>query len=182
MKQWTVAVAGVWMLAAWATTATMQAQSGASQPLSDAIRSQWSGAKKNIKDSAMDVPEAIYGFKPVESVRTFGQIIAHTAGANYVFCSAAKGEKTPFAESAFDALTAKAAIVKVYDDSVAYCDAAFSALTDASAAELVAGAFGGGKTARAAALIGVIGHLNEHYGNLVTYMRIKGIVPPTSRR
>ena len=60
--------------------------------------------------------------------------------------------------------------------------AAAPADTDASAAELVAGAFGGGKTARAGALIGVVGHLNEHYGNLVTYMRIKGIVPPTSRR
>jgi hypothetical protein len=103
------------------------------------------------------------------------------AGANYEFCSAAKGEKTPKAESAFDSLVMKAAIVKAFEDSVAYCDAAFKALTDKTAIETIDMPFGGGKGTRMASLLGNIGHLNEHYGNLVTYMRLKGIVPPTSR-
>jgi uncharacterized damage-inducible protein DinB len=159
-----------------------QSGSGAPQPISDAVRAQWATAKKNIHDSAVDVPEALYSFRPVDPVRTFGQIVAHTAGANYEFCSAAKGEKSPQAESAFESLATKAAIVKAYDDSVAYCDAVFKSLTDKSAADVITMPFGMGKAPRIAALMGNIGHLNEHYGNLVTYMRLKGIVPPTSRK
>jgi uncharacterized damage-inducible protein DinB len=161
----------------------IQAQTSA-QPVSDAIRAMYDGAKKNVKDSGMvsEATQAIFDFKPVDSVRTFGQIIAHTAGANYVICAAAKGEKSPNAESAFDKLTAKAEILKAYDASVAYCDEVYKALTDRTAGETIDMPFGMGKAARAQALIMNSGHLNEHYGNLVTYMRMKGIVPPTSRR
>ena len=180
MKRVTVAVmAGVVAL----MTCGIQAQTGAN-PVSDAIRAMYDGAKKNIKDSATiaEATQAIFDFKPVDSVRTYGQIVAHTAGANYAICSAAKGEKSPNAEDAFDKLTVKAEIVKAYDGSVAYCDAIYKSLTDRTAGETIDMPFGMGKAARAQALIMNSGHLNEHYGNLVTYMRIKGIVPPTSRR
>jgi len=160
-----------------------QTRAGApAQPVSDAVRKQWESAKKNIHDSAVDVPEPVYSYSPVPgTVRTFGQIVAHVAGANYEFCSAAKGEKTPKAEDAFDSLATKAAITKAWDESVVYCDAVFKSLTDRTAVEAIDMPFGGGKGTRVAALLGNIGHLNEHYGNLVTYMRMKGIVPPTSR-
>jgi hypothetical protein len=132
------------------------------------------------------MPEGSYDYRPVDGVRNFGEILAHTAGANYVFCAAAKGEKPPFAEDHFEK-TAKtrAAIMKATADSIAYCDAAFTALTDASAAQQVAPPFGEGQTARAAVLISEIGHVNEHYGNLVTYFRINGIslmLPPLRER
>jgi uncharacterized damage-inducible protein DinB len=170
------------LLVAVVSVGAAQTRSGAAQPVSDAVRGQWETAKKNIHDSAVDVPEAQYSFAPVPSVvRTFGQIVAHVAGANYEFCSAAKGEKTPKAENAFDALATKAAIVKAWDESVVYCDAVFKSLTDKTATEPIDMPFGGGKGVRVAALLGNIGHLNEHYGNLVTYMRLKGIVPPSSR-
>ncbi len=152
------------------------------QPVSDAIRTSWESAKKNMTASAADVTESIYTFRPVDTVRTFGEIIGHVAGANYVFCSAAKGEASPQAEDAFESLPSKAALVTALNASMAYCDAAFAALTDRTAAETIDMPFGMGKAARAAALIGNADHLNEHYGNLVTYMRIKGIVPPSSRR
>ncbi len=166
------------------TVAGLRAQAGgASQPVSGAIRAMYDSAKKNIKDSATiaEATQAIFDFKPVDTVRTYGQIVAHTAGANYEFCAAAKGEKAPNAEDAFDKLTAKADIVKAYDGSVAYCDAVYKALTDQTAGETIDMPFSMGKAPRAQALIMISGHLNEHYGNLVTYMRIKGIVPPTSR-
>jgi hypothetical protein len=67
-------------------------------PISDALRGGWNTAKRNMLGSAKVMPEAKYGFKPVDTVRTYGQILAHVAGANYEFCSAAKGEKTPFTE------------------------------------------------------------------------------------
>lgn len=169
-------------MGAQARTGGTQARGPAvAQPVSDAVRASWAAAKKNIHDSAVDVPENLYSFSPVPTVRTFGQIVAHTAGANYEFCAAAKGEKSPKAETAFDSLVMKAAIIKAYEDSVAYCDAAFKALTDKSASDVVDLPFGQGKGPRVNPLLGNIGHLNEHYGNLVTYMRMKGIVPPTSR-
>lgn len=184
MKRVTVAVvAGVVLVTAWSGLRAQPAGGGA-QPVSDAIRAMYDGAKKNIKDSATiaEATQAIFDFKPVDSVRTYGQIVAHVAGANYEICAAAKGEKAPNSEAAFDKLTAKADIAKAWDGSVAYCDAVYKSLTDKTAGETIDMPFGMGKAPRAQALIMNSGHLNEHYGNLVTYMRIKGIVPPTSRR
>jgi|RhiMetdeSRZDD1v2_1073273.scaffolds.fasta_scaffold07294_7 uncharacterized damage-inducible protein DinB len=152
-------------------------------PVSQAIRDTWEGAKRNMTESANQMAEADYSFKPTDSVRTFGQILAHLAGASYLFCSAARGEKTPHEEDDFEkTATSKAQIVKVLNESIAYCDAAYTALTDRTAAEVVPMAFGGKDAARASALIGNVGHYQEHYGNLVTYFRIKGMVPPSSRR
>jgi len=152
-------------------------------PISDGVRSQWNSAKRNLQQSSEMMPEGSYDYRPVDGVRNFGEILAHVAGANYVFCAAAKGEKPPFAEDHFEK-TAKtrAAIVKATSDAIAYCDGAFTALTDASAGQSVQNPFGEGQMSRVAVLIGEIGHVDEHYGNLVTYFRINGIVPPSSRR
>jgi uncharacterized damage-inducible protein DinB len=160
------------------------AQTGTgSNPISQAIRNSWNGAKRNLTQSADLMSEADYAFRPVDQVRTFGQIVAHVAGANYVFCSAARGEKTPFSEDHFETTAkTKAEIVKALADSLAYCDVAYTALTDATAGASITMPFGSGSGARAAALMNNTGHLIEHYGNLVTYFRIKGIVPPSSRR
>lgn len=157
------------------------AAAAAQNPISDTIREGWDGAKRNLTRSGEAMPDAKFTFKPVETVRSYGQIIAHVAGANYIFCAAARGEKAPYAEDHFEkSATTKAAIMKALADSIAYCDAAYKAVTDKTAAEMVAAPFGNGKAARASALIGNTGHLQEHYGNLVTYLRINGIVPPSS--
>ena len=151
-------------------------------PIASSIRRAWDGAKRNLTRSAELMPEADYSFRPVDTVRTFGQILAHVAGANYVFCSAAKGEKSPHAEDVFEkTATTRAQIVKVLNESLAYCDAAYAALDDKRAAETIDLAFGMGKGARALPLMQNTGHLQEHYGNLVTYFRVKGMVPPSSQ-
>lgn len=172
------------LLAIAAATASAQTGSGGgANPISQAIKAAWDGAKQNIKESADVMPEPTYGFKPVESVRTFGQILAHIAGANYVFCSAAKGEKPPHAEDEFEkSVKTKTDIAKALDDSLGYCDAVYAGLDDKKAGELIDMPFGMGRSPRAGALMGNTGHLQEHYGNLVTYFRIKRIVPPSSRR
>lgn len=158
------------------------AQAPAANPVSQAVKQAWDGAKKNITASAELMPEADYNFKPVDTVRTFGQIIAHIAGANYVFCAAAKGEKPPFSEDHFEkTATTREAIIKALADSMKYCDALFVG-DDKKLSETIEMPFGMGKAPRMAALIGNTGHLQEHYGNLVTYFRIKGMVPPSSRR
>lgn len=152
-------------------------------PISDGIRSQWAGAKRNLQQSAEMMPAGSYDYRPVDGVRNFGEILAHVAGANYVFCAAAKGEKPPFGEDHFEkAAKTRDAIIKATAESIAYCDGAFTALTDASAAQMVQQPFGQGQTPRVAVLVSELGHVNEHYGNLVTYFRINGIVPPSSRR
>jgi hypothetical protein len=155
----------------------------AGQPTTDAIRQAWTGVRQNIKESADLMPEANYKFKPAPDVRSFGEILAHLAGANYVFCSAAKGEKSPHAEDEFEkSATTRAAIIKALGDSLAYCDGIFTGMDDRKIAEVVAMPFGMPDSPRAAALLSEIGHMNEHYGNLVTYFRLKGMVPPSSRR
>jgi uncharacterized damage-inducible protein DinB len=167
-------------IAALAVTVTA---AEAQNPVSDAIRSSWNGVKRDISESAEQMPEANYAFKPVDTVRSFGEILAHVAGANYVFCASAKGEKSPFAEDYFEKNgKTKAAIVKAVADSHAYCDGAYTAVTDATAGQMVNNPFGPGQSPRASQLIGNVGHDNEHYGNLVTYFRIKGMVPPSSKR
>ncbi len=172
-------VAGLVALASASVVA--QTPAAGTQPVTAGLRQWWDGAKKNLRESAEFMPEANYSFKPVAEVRSFGAILAHVAGANYVICSAAKGEKSPYGEGDFEkTATTRPAIMKALADSLAYCDTAF-ATDDRKLADMIEMPFGMGKQARAPALVLNIGHLNEHYGNLVTYFRIKGIVPPSSR-
>jgi hypothetical protein len=157
------------------------AQPASTNPISQSLRGAWNGAKTNLRRSADVMPEAKYGFKPIDSVRSYGAILAHVAGASYEFCAAAKGEKTPHAEDAFEkSAKTKADIVNALDGAIAYCDEVYKGLDDVKAAQIVGGAFGGPQGARAANLIGNTIHFQEHYGNLVTYLRINGLVPPSS--
>ncbi|HET9370066.1 MAG TPA: DinB family protein [Vicinamibacterales bacterium] len=158
-------------------------QGGGANPLAATIRANWQAARLNIKESADQMTADKYGYKPVPTVRNFGEILTHLAGANYIFCAAAKGEKAPHAEDAFEkSVTARDQIIKVLAESLAYCDSAYTAATDASLAQMVAQPFSTNQGPRANALIGNIGHLNEHYGNLVTYFRMNNMVPPSSKR
>ena len=151
-------------------------------PISAGVRTAWESGKRNLTRSAEMMPENDYGFRPVNTVRTFGEILAHVAGANYVFCAAAKGEPSPHAEAAFEkTATTRAQIIKVLAESVAYCDAVYASLDDKRAGEIVDLPFGMGKGARALPLMINSGHVQEHYGNLVTYFRVKGMVPPSSQ-
>jgi uncharacterized damage-inducible protein DinB len=164
------------IVAVFAYALGIGAQSPAN-PVSDAIRAGWNTAKRNMLASAKVMPADKYGFKPVDTVRTFGQILAHVAGANYAICAGAKGEKSPHTEEEFEkSATTAAAITKALQDSVAYCDTAYSALTDATAGQVPSGM----KGSRAGILLGNTRHNDEHYGNLVTYLRINGLVPPSS--
>ena len=152
-------------------------------PLITEAKQAYSNIKNNLLKMAEKMPEENYSFKPTPDVRSFGEILAHVAGASYVFCAAAKGEKSPFDEEHFEKnAKTREAIIKATGDAIAYCDGAFTALTDATAGQMVAAPFGSNQIPRTAALVGQIGHDNEHYGNLVTYFRLKGLVPPSSKR
>jgi uncharacterized damage-inducible protein DinB len=147
------------------------------------LQGAWSSAKRDIVESADQMPEANYAYKPVDTVRTFGEILAHVADSNYYYCARAKGETAPSPDGKFEKeLKAKADIVKALGESVAYCDAVYSSLTEASAAQMVTPPGGRGAVPRAQPLLSNVGHNVEHYGNLVTYFRMKGLVPPSTKR
>ena len=150
-------------------------------PITEALRDAWNGAKMNVRRSADVMPEAKYSFKPVDSVRTFGQILAHVADSNYFYCARSKGEPPPVPDGTLEKqATTKAAIVKALGESVAYCDAVYAGLTPASAAETVKA--GENQIPRVQPLFGNVSHNVEHYGNLVTYFRMKKMVPPSTKR
>jgi uncharacterized damage-inducible protein DinB len=160
------------------------AQTAGANPLTGSLKGMYDGIKKNLTESAEKMPEANYSFKPTPDVRSFGELIGHVANANFLLCSRVKGEKNPNDGNDFEKKTAKADLVKGLQDAVAYCDGVYESATDAMAMEIV-------KTGeppnqrevpRAQFLIGNIAHNNEHYGNVVTYLRLKGIVPPSTER
>ena len=99
-KTISVVVAG--LVALGSVSVLAQTPAAGTQPVTAGLRQWWDGAKKNIRESAEFMPEVNYSFKPVDTVRTFGAILAQVAGANYVICSAAKGEKSPHAEDDFE--------------------------------------------------------------------------------
>lgn len=165
------------------SSAAGQTPAPSANPVSDALRNAWNSAKRNIRESAEQMPEAKYGFKATDAVKSFGEILAHVAGANYEYCSGAKGEASPFDEDHFEKTAkTKAAIQKAVTDAIAYCDSVYTGLTDQAAAALVSRPGGSRQNPRAAALIGNISHTAEHYGNLVTYFRLNGMVPPSTAR
>jgi len=157
-----------------------QSSSGASDPIAQTLRDMYGQVKKYAIAAAEQVPESQYGFRPAADVRTFGQLIGHLADAQYLFCSSAKGEPNPHKESIEKTVTAKAALQKALADGFAYCDGVYGWATDAVLTEPIT-MFGQSRN-RLWALATNVSHDNEHYGNIVTYMRIKGMVPPSSAR
>jgi uncharacterized damage-inducible protein DinB len=129
--------------------------------------------------AAEKMPEENYSFKPVPEVRSFGQLVGHEAEENYFFCSLATGAENP-GKGIEKTKTSKADLVAALKDSVAYCNTAFAGMTDAKGAEMTK--FMNFDVAKIGLLSLNTAHTDEHYGNMVTYLRIKGIVPPTSEK
>jgi uncharacterized damage-inducible protein DinB len=154
-------------------------------PMAAWLHNAFNNNRRNIEKSAEKVPEELYGLRPGPQmeVRTFGQILGHLANFNYLWCSQAKGEKNPAQGSDYEKLSSKALLLRTLNDSFTYCDGVYSSLTDASGLEIVTVTQENGRQAqvpRMSLLVLNYGHNNDHYGNLVTYMRIKGIVPASS--
>jgi uncharacterized damage-inducible protein DinB len=127
--------------------------------------------------AAQKMPEENYSFKPTPEVRSFGQLVGHVADASFMFCSQAIGEATPMKDIE-KTKTSKADLVAALKDGVAYCNKAFDSMTDAKGSEMMK--LFNFQMAKLTVLSLNTAHTDEHYGNMVTYLRLKGIVPPTS--
>jgi uncharacterized damage-inducible protein DinB len=141
------------------------------------VKMTYQQIKGYILKSADKMPEEHYSFKPVPEVRSFAQLLGHIADAQYAFCASAMGS-TPEARGIEKGKTTKADLTAALKEAFAYCDQAYDQMTDANAGETVK-LFGRGRS-RAGALAFNNAHDYEHYGNLVTYMRMKNLVPPSS--
>ena len=146
-------------------------------PLVTVSKALYAMAKNDILGSVDKIPEEMWSFQPTKEVRTVAQLFAHVADGQYEFCGVAAEGKSVSKDIEKTRKT-KAEIVPALKEAFAYCDAAYDKMTDASAAEL-ASLFGMRMT-KLGAMDFNIAHTMEHYGNLVTYMRIKGTVPPSS--
>jgi uncharacterized damage-inducible protein DinB len=129
--------------------------------------------------SAEKMPEESYSFKPIDTIRSYGQLVGHVADAQYLFCSIATGDKNP-GLNIEKTKTSKADLIAALKDAVAYCSKAYAGMTDASGAQMVK--LFGNDAPKLDVLVVNNMHNMEHYGNMVTYMRLKNIVPPTSEQ
>jgi hypothetical protein len=162
-------------LAAHAQAPAAAAAPAQTPSTADGIRAFYNGVKSNILKAADKMPDDAYDFKPTPEQRSFGGWIAHVADAQTAGCSRVLGSpKTPGAASK----TTKADLVAALKDSFDTCDAAYAGLTDANAGDTVQ-SFRGPMT-RLASLAGNVVHDNECYGSIAVYLRLKGIVPPSS--
>jgi uncharacterized damage-inducible protein DinB len=173
------------VVALFATVAYSQAPGGQMQGqkigLATSLQRGYNGFKTNFSAAAEKMPEADYSFKPgsTPEARTYAQVIAHIAQAQFGQCSGLKGVPNPMAGKQLEQeLKTKAEVTKALADSFAMCDELFANLTDASATEMVKA--GQNEQTRAASLYGVIVHGNELYGTAAVYLRSKNIVPPST--
>ena len=160
-------------------------QPPSANPLSTWLRDAFTRNSGTILRTAEKMPEENYGLRPGPQmeVRTFGQQAGHVANYNYLWCSQSKGEKNPNAGNDLTKLSTKAEFITALTDAFAYCNSAYSSLTDASGAEIIDITQENGRTTRnlrMALLILNYGHNNEIYGSMVSYLRMKSIVPPAS--
>ena len=151
-------------------------------PLSSEVKWSYGSIKNNLLKLAEKMPAERYDFRPTPDVETFGRRVAHIADANMSVCTGLNGERKPLGAAS---KTAKADLVAALKESFAYCDRVFDSLTDVVAQEKVSSRLGGpfppeATRSRLATLYNLVRHSNEMYGYMAVYLRLSGIVPPTS--
>ena len=159
------------------------ATTGQKVGIATSLQRGYAAIKLNLTQAAEKMPEADYTFQPpgTKDIRPFGALFGHVANAQFNQCAAAKGVPNPNQGNDIEKTkTAKADLVKALADSFAFCDDAFSSATDETAMQFVKQ--GPNEVTRAAVLYSVIVHGNEMYGTANPYLRLKGIIPPSTER
>jgi uncharacterized damage-inducible protein DinB len=166
-------------LPSFAAVLAMAAPAFAQNPATAAVKGQFGMISGVLARTAEKIPENLYTFKATPEVRSIAQLIGHIADAQFMMCAAAAGEK-PAQGGIEKSMTTKAELSKALADSSAYCNKVIDGMNDQKGMEIVK--FFTGETPRLMVLTFNIAHSYEHYGNLVTYMRLNKIVPPSSER
>lgn len=148
-----------------------------SNPFSTEVKANYNNTKTTITRAADKMPESDYDFKATPDVRTFGQLVGHVADTQLAICGAFKGEQK---RGDAGQKTSKADLVAALKESFDYCDSAYEGLNDADGAQTMK-MFGRDRTKLGVLDFNII-HDQEMYGTMAVYLRLKGIVPPTSDR
>jgi uncharacterized damage-inducible protein DinB len=145
-------------------------------------------AEGEFVPAADAMPENKYSFAPTDGdfkgVRTFAQQVKHVAAVNYLIGSAILEEKSPVdmgGESGPDSMTSKADIMKYLKDSFAYLHKAAASINEKNQTDEIKAPFGSGKVSKLGIMTIALWHPFDHYGQMVEYLRMNGIVPPASR-
>ena len=168
------------LVGAMAVAMISSAALGQGSSIPSEVQGNYTRLKTNIEKAADKMPPADYSFKPTPDIRTFARVVNHVTEAQLHICGAAN-KTDPSALAKVPAETAdKATIVEALKASFAECDKAYSGLTDANATEMLQ--MGPAKRSRLSLLWGNVAHDNEQYATLSLYLRLKGIVPPSSEK
>jgi uncharacterized damage-inducible protein DinB len=137
--------------------------------------------ERNLLEAAEKMPDADYTFKPTAEMRPFGQLVAHVALAQFGTCAALKGDAAPpHKDDKEETPHSKSELVALFKDSTAYCDPVLTSLKDEDMAVLTKS--GQNQAAKGLFLLGTVTHGNEMYGTMAVYLRLKGLVPPSTER
>lgn len=147
------------------------------------------GVEREFVPAAEAMSEDKFAFAPsngeFKGVRTFAQQVKHVAAVNYLVASAILGEKPPLdlgGENGPDSVKSKEEVVKFAKDSFAYVHKAVGSINEKNAAGAIKSPFGDGSTTRLSMAVLIVGHVMDHYGQMVEYLRMNGIIPPASRQ
>ena len=160
-------------IAATAAAAALQAQT-----LVPEMKAGYEGTKNKLVRMAEKMPEEHYSFKATPEIRSFGELVGHVAGAQYMFCAMALGEEVLPEGAVEESMKSKADLVAALKASTEYCNRAYALTDDQLTAPVT---IFGQENTRMGALVMNSNHNAEHYGNMVVYLRLNGIVPPSSR-
>ena len=140
----------------------------------------YASAQRNLIEAAELMPEEHYSFRPTPEIRPYGQLVAHIALSQFGGCAALKGEPNPRASEKEETPRSKADLVALLKASTAYCDAPLNALTDEAMVQMIK--VGANEAAKGLILASTNTHANEVYGTMAVYLRLKGLVPPSTAR
>jgi uncharacterized damage-inducible protein DinB len=163
------------LLTAVASACALPAQGA--DPFSTEIKQMYDHVKNNLTKMAEKMPEEHYSFRPTSEIRTFAQIVAHVADVQARSCSAVNRGSTSLNVSS---KTTKADLVAALKESFSLCDQAFGSLTDATTLDMVTWPEGQHHSKAGVLIMAIVSHSNEEYGYMAVYLRLKGIVPPSS--
>jgi uncharacterized damage-inducible protein DinB len=172
IRRWrvgTLLVSVVWLAAA---------QSGSAQTSFLApLKAQWDNTRTLVEGLVAQVPEDMYDFRPTPEVRSFREQFTHLIDENFRFMAQAAGETPPLEKSAIEKLQGRDEILKALKESYDYGANVWTGMTDQKAMEMIPGRGGQQQQRWAPILVQIVDNMN-HYGNLVVYVRLKGMVPP----
>lgn len=151
-------------------------------PLASTLVRSHDAIQRNLVEAAEKMPDEHYGFKPVPEMRPFGQVVAHIALSRFSACAALTGQTNPHAGEKDDQPLTKAHAVALLKEAGAYCTDAFKNITEENVSEFTKVGPNKLDVARGVFVAGENGHAYQTYGTMAVYLRLKGIVPPTTER